>query len=196
MRLLLFAAAAFCNCCCTRLLLLATVAPPHTHTPHPPPQAILRAIFGYFMAVPLDTVPRLDIPLHTLIGEVCFLWGECCNCSLPVVCLGTMIGILCMCQDSRRAHPNSQQNPLRTYTIPFPCPQSCSRVQTAHTCLLGLRADAAAACTTLVLPSFLAYRAAAACRRYDGGVLYACVDWGTRALHHSLRQAATNSRCD
>jgi len=33
-------------------------------------QAILRAIFGYFMAVPLDTVPRLDIPLHTLIGEV------------------------------------------------------------------------------------------------------------------------------
>lgn len=32
-------------------------------------QAILRAIFGYFMAVPLDTVPRLDIPLHTLIGK-------------------------------------------------------------------------------------------------------------------------------
>jgi hypothetical protein len=32
-------------------------------------QAILRAIFGYFMAIPLEKIPRLDIPLHTLIGE-------------------------------------------------------------------------------------------------------------------------------
>jgi hypothetical protein len=31
-------------------------------------QAILRAIFGYFMAIPLEKIPRLDIPLHTLIG--------------------------------------------------------------------------------------------------------------------------------
>eukprot|EP00775_Hariotina_reticulata_P005301 gene5301-5536_t len=30
-------------------------------------QAVLRAIFGYFMAVPLEKIPRLDIPLHTLI---------------------------------------------------------------------------------------------------------------------------------
>ncbi|WIA42087.1 hypothetical protein OEZ86_009363 [Tetradesmus obliquus] len=30
-------------------------------------QAILRAIFGYFMAIPLEKIPRLDIPLHTLI---------------------------------------------------------------------------------------------------------------------------------
>jgi hypothetical protein len=33
-------------------------------------QAILRAIFGYFMAIPLEKIPRLDIPLHTLIGAL------------------------------------------------------------------------------------------------------------------------------
>lgn len=32
-------------------------------------QAVLRAIFGYFMGVPLEKISRLDIPLHTLIGE-------------------------------------------------------------------------------------------------------------------------------
>jgi hypothetical protein len=32
-------------------------------------QAVLRAIYGYFMAVPLKDIPTLDMPLHTLIGR-------------------------------------------------------------------------------------------------------------------------------
>lgn len=34
-------------------------------------QAVLRAVYGYFTATPLKDIPRLDIPLHTLIGEGC-----------------------------------------------------------------------------------------------------------------------------
>lgn len=30
-------------------------------------QAVLRAIYGYFMAVPLDKIPVIDVPLHTLV---------------------------------------------------------------------------------------------------------------------------------
>lgn len=30
-------------------------------------QAILRAIYGYFMRIPLDEIPSIPIPLHTLI---------------------------------------------------------------------------------------------------------------------------------
>ncbi|BDA46799.1 6-phosphofructo-2-kinase/fructose-2,6-bisphosphatase 4 [Coccomyxa sp. Obi] len=33
-------------------------------------QAILRALYGYFMKIPLSDVPRLEIPLHTLIELV------------------------------------------------------------------------------------------------------------------------------
>jgi hypothetical protein len=31
-------------------------------------QAVLRAIYGYFMAAPQEDIPRLEMPLHTLIG--------------------------------------------------------------------------------------------------------------------------------
>ena len=40
--------------------------------PPPPQQAVLRAIFGYFIGAPSSDIPRIDIPLHTLIGGQ---WG-------------------------------------------------------------------------------------------------------------------------
>jgi len=52
-------------------------------------QAILRAIYGYFMAVPLKDIPPLDMPLHTLIGESPVNRGQQVLLNMP---LHTLIG--------------------------------------------------------------------------------------------------------
>ncbi len=55
---------------------LASAHPAHTPTPAPDttchrslsfPRQVLRAVYAYFMGVPSEDIPCLDIPLHTLI---------------------------------------------------------------------------------------------------------------------------------
>ena len=53
-------------------------------------QAVLRAIYGYFMAVPLKDIPRLELPLHTLIGKgglgASWIYGSWVNYSCRAFC--------------------------------------------------------------------------------------------------------------
>jgi hypothetical protein len=80
-------------------------------------QAILRAIFGYFMAIPLEKIPRLDIPLHTLIGALYssgLLYRVVLYC-LAVAPLAASPGIACK-------YLTSQHMPVEVQTEPYGFP--------------------------------------------------------------------------
>lgn len=90
-----------------RMVLTVTVTAAAAAQPLPC-QAVLRAIFGYFMAVPLDTVPRLDIPLHTLIGESSSSTQPAATSFSSFALLHEKQGCSCLCQMAM-LRPQTQQ---------------------------------------------------------------------------------------
>ena len=69
-------------------------------------QAILRVIYGYFMAISPDKIPRIEIPLHTLI-ELTPMPGKFQSSELSMgFCSLFMVSCLYKCQSQHIIPPS------------------------------------------------------------------------------------------